>query len=79
MYHEGDRDDDDQDGQRSSSSLAVVLAACRSLVHDMLAELDGMEQIEREALRQENEWIENMNRDDSNDDTLKAGAIWRVL
>lgn len=69
---------DDDDDQRLSS-LAVVLAACRSLVHDMLAELDGMEQIEREALRQENEWIENMNRDDGNDDTPKAGAIWRVL
>ncbi|KAL8420137.1 hypothetical protein RB594_003060 [Gaeumannomyces avenae] len=67
------------DGQAATSSLAVVLTACRELVHDMLAELDVMERIEREALRQETEWIEHMSRDDGSDDTLKAGAIWRVL
>ncbi|KAL8370264.1 hypothetical protein RB595_000580 [Gaeumannomyces hyphopodioides] len=76
----GELDDNDgQAGPAPASSLAAVLGACRELVHDMLAELDVMEQIEREALRQESEWIEHMSRDDSNDDTLKAGAIWRVL
>lgn len=67
---------DEDDSQRSS--LSRILAGCRSQVHDMLAELDIMEQIEREAISQEAAWIRRVNRDGETDDTPRAGAVWRV-
>ncbi|KAK3375334.1 hypothetical protein B0H63DRAFT_482622 [Podospora didyma] len=73
----------------SSSSLEKILAACRCLVHDMLAELNTMEQIEREVVADENAWVRKMNRlgeEKENDDSFwggggenGAGAIWRGL
>lgn len=71
--------DDDQGGDQKSSSLARLLSGCRSQVHGMLAELDLMEQIERDALAQETAWIRRMNRDDDESDTPRAGAIWRAF
>ncbi|KAH9438031.1 hypothetical protein MCOR02_001672 [Pyricularia oryzae] len=61
------------------SSLTMILAACHSLSHDMLEEIKSMEQIEREALKQESDWVEKIAIDDAQDDTPRAGAIWRVL
>jgi len=63
------------------SSLSRVLRACGSLVRDMLAELDVMLQMERDAVEQENEWIRTMGREEeeADHDAPRAGAIWRVL
>jgi hypothetical protein len=61
------------------SSLARILAGCRALVHGMLAELDIMEQIEREAVAEEMRWVREMNRHGLDQDTPRAGAMWRVL
>ncbi|KKY39276.1 hypothetical protein UCDDA912_g00696 [Diaporthe ampelina] len=71
--------DVDQGEDQKSSSLARLLSGCRSQVHGMLAELDMMEQIERDALAQEAAWIRRMNRDDDESDTPRAGAIWRAF
>lgn len=60
-------------------SLARMLDGCRRLVRDMLAELDVMGQIERDAIRRENEWIRRMNQEEQGDDTPRAGAIWRAI
>lgn len=68
---------DDEEQQRSS--LARILSGCRAQVGDMLAELSVMEQIERDAISQETAWIRRMNRDDDENDTPRAGAIWRAL
>lgn len=62
-----------------SCSLGRVISGCRSQVHGMLAELDLMEQIERDALAQETVWIRRMNRGDDDSDTPRAGAIWRAF
>ncbi|TPX12043.1 uncharacterized protein E0L32_007158 [Thyridium curvatum] len=77
-----DEDEDDADADADErSSLAQMVGGCRSLVHDMLAELHVMEEIEREALRQENEWIRRMNADEEEPrrDAHRAGAVWRVF
>ncbi|KAG8156678.1 hypothetical protein KVR01_013469 [Diaporthe batatas] len=71
---DGDRGEDFK-----SCSLTRILSGCRSQVHGMLAELDLMEQIERDALAQETAWIRNMNRGDDESDTPRAGAIWRAF
>lgn len=60
------------------SSLGRMLGGSRMMVHDMLAEIGIMEEIEREALEAEDAWIEKMSREDD-DDTPRAGAIWRVF
>lgn len=72
------------DEGQQASSLARILAGCRDLVDSMLAELDIMGQIERDALAQETAWIRRMNRDDDDEeeeevDTPRAGAIWRAF
>jgi hypothetical protein len=75
-------DGDEAGGQPPpASSLARIVGGCTSLVDDMLAGLAVMDEIEKEAIRQEDEWVRMMiNRDeDGADDTPKAGAIWRVL
>ncbi|KAK4157226.1 hypothetical protein C8A00DRAFT_11901, partial [Chaetomidium leptoderma] len=61
-----------------SSSLGRILAGCRALVHGMLAELEVMEQIEREAVAEEMRWVREMNRR-VGEDAPRAGAIWRGL
>ncbi len=69
------------------STLHTILGACQSLVVDMLAELNTMEQIERDAVAHEMSWIQSMNsRDDMDgpshdrhlDGGSRAGAIWRA-
>lgn len=63
----------------ASSSLARILAGCRALVHGMLAELEMMEQIEREAVAAEMRWVKEMNRGMDEGTPPRAGAIWRAL
>jgi hypothetical protein len=71
---------------KSRSGLARTLGACRSLVHDMLAELEVMEQIERDALAVEEEWIENMEarlhtgeEEDSRNRRTEDVPLWKLL
>ncbi|POS74374.1 hypothetical protein DHEL01_v207229 [Diaporthe helianthi] len=72
--------DDDQGVHLKTCSLTRILSGCRSQVHGMLAELDLMEQIERDALAHETAWIRKMNRGgDDESDTPRAGAIWRAF
>ncbi|OAA69983.1 hypothetical protein LEL_09799 [Akanthomyces lecanii RCEF 1005] len=61
------------------SSLARMLDGAGSLVGDMLAELGAMEEIRQAALAREEDWIEAMNRDDDENDTPRAGAVWRAM
>ncbi|CAM1505522.1 Fc.00g111590.m01.CDS01 [Cosmosporella sp. VM-42] len=67
------------DGGEERSSLKRMIEGSQIMIEDMLEELDVMEDIEREALAREDEWIERMNREDADDDTPRAGAIWRVV
>jgi hypothetical protein len=60
-------------------SLIRMVRSCDSLIRSMLGELTIMEEIEREALEREDEWIQRSNREDDDDDTPRAGAIWRTL
>ncbi|KAI1458297.1 hypothetical protein F4805DRAFT_425188 [Annulohypoxylon moriforme] len=67
----------------SRSSLLRMVDGCRTLVHDMLSELAVMAQIERDAARAEDEWIERTNRaiEDEDDDTPAARAyvpLWKL-
>ncbi|KAJ4141172.1 hypothetical protein NW768_000379 [Fusarium equiseti] len=64
---------------KERSSLQRMVEGSRELVDGMLTELNVMEDIERDALAREDEWIERMNRDDDADDTPRAGAVWRVV
>lgn len=68
-------------GQQSQrSSLARVLDGCRSLVNDMLSELAAMQDIERESIRAENEWIEKMNDELRLDDTpVNDVQLWKLV
>ena len=69
------------DGEEPSS-LSRILAGCRALVAGMLAELELMEQMEREAVADEMAWVREMNRSGSGgtgEGTPRAGALWRVL
>ncbi|KAI0542288.1 hypothetical protein GGR58DRAFT_453410 [Xylaria digitata] len=50
----------DTNGNKPLSGLARTLLGCRSLVRDMLAELQVMEQIELDALAAEEEWMEQI-------------------
>lgn len=70
---------DDVADARKHSALSQVLTAARSLVEDMSAELQIMESIAEAALAREEHWIERMNREDDEDDTPRAGAIWRAI
>ncbi|KAJ9154919.1 Aga1 a-agglutinin anchor subunit [Pleurostoma richardsiae] len=67
---------------RGPSSLARILHGCAALVADMLAELGAMEQIERDAVAQETEWVRRMSREEDGAGgrgAAKAGAIWRAF
>ncbi|KAH8176008.1 hypothetical protein LIA77_04426 [Sarocladium implicatum] len=64
------------DGSRPAS-LIRMLVGCESLIRNMRAELAVMQEIELEALEREDAWIERVNREDDDNDTPKAGAIWR--
>jgi hypothetical protein len=65
-----------------SSSLARILGGLGALVDGMLAELELMLDIEREAVWAENEWVRAVNREGdggAEDDTPGHGAMWRVF
>ncbi|KAI1102840.1 hypothetical protein F4804DRAFT_353402 [Jackrogersella minutella] len=73
----------DQSEPEPTSSLKRMVDGCRALVHDMLAELALMAQIERDAARAEDDWIERMNKaiEDEDDDTPAARAyvpLWKM-
>ena len=69
-----------EEGEESSNGLVRILAGCGALVGDMLAELDVMEQIEREVVVDEMRWVREVNRRAERDaPKAGAGAIWRVL
>lgn len=72
-------DTDDGDKTAELSSLRRMVEGSRTMVEGMLAELAIMEDIERDALAREDDWIERMNREEDVDDTPRAGAIWRVV
>lgn len=61
--------------QPRRSGLAQVLEGSRSLVHGMLAELEAMEQIGRDAEAAENEWIERMSGELKVDDSGSSSNI----
>jgi len=65
------------------SSLVKILGACRTLTHDMLAELDLMEKMEQDVVLEEMRWVRDVNREmDCNGkdrNITRAGAIWRAL
>lgn len=65
-------------GTTERTSIERVLEACRSQVVGMLAELDMMAAIERDAVEQEGRWVRMMVEAKSHG-TTKAGAIWRVV
>ncbi|CEI39102.1 hypothetical protein FVEN_g10703 [Fusarium venenatum] len=69
----------EEDDTKERSSLQRMVEGSRELVHGMLTELNVMEDIERDALAREDDWIERMNRDEDVDDTPRAGAVWRVV
>jgi hypothetical protein len=76
----GDFAPDDQEGEsKDQSSLHRMVEGSRELVQGMLTELAVMDDIERDALAREDEWIERMNRDDEMEDTPRAGAVWRAV
>ncbi|KAI0552039.1 hypothetical protein F4679DRAFT_537420 [Xylaria curta] len=52
--------DTEAKGDKPLSGLARTLCGCRSLVRGMLAELEVMELIERDALAAEEDWMEQM-------------------
>ncbi|KAI2637367.1 hypothetical protein GGS21DRAFT_511237 [Xylaria nigripes] len=80
-----DRENDDGDNVKPLSGLARALRGCRSLVHDMLSELDVMEQIERDALAAEDEWMEGVEAQllsvSEDDETRRAEDVppWKTL
>ncbi|KAH8909527.1 hypothetical protein BR93DRAFT_397884 [Coniochaeta sp. PMI_546] len=71
-------DGDTVDGRQSS--LGRILDGVETLLDDMVAELELMLSIEREAVKGENAWVKEENRRSSGqDDTPRAGAIWRAF
>ncbi|KAH7632288.1 hypothetical protein B0T09DRAFT_397923 [Sordaria sp. MPI-SDFR-AT-0083] len=78
----------EEETEENNSSLDRILSGFGTLVDNMLAELEVMEQIEREAVAEETEWVKRMNRADEKEDgeegeetveKNRAGAIWRAF
>ncbi|KAK8088813.1 hypothetical protein PG997_003774, partial [Apiospora hydei] len=77
-------EDEESGGGGQKSSLARILEGCTSMVDDMLAELALMEQMVREAVRAEDDWIEAMNKElnlgketDSQGD--RSAPLWKMV
>ncbi|KAK1781699.1 hypothetical protein QBC45DRAFT_37897 [Copromyces sp. CBS 386.78] len=78
-----DREEEEED----KSPLDRILSGFGSLVDNMLAELEVMEQIEREGVAEESEWVRRMNRVGEEEDEEEGGetggkrgeAIWRAF
>ncbi|KAK6842220.1 AGA1 A-agglutinin anchor subunit [Apiospora arundinis] len=69
-------------GQKSS--LAKILEGCTSMVDDMLAELGLMEQMVREAIRAEDDWIEAMNKElnlgnEKDTQSERSAPLWKMV
>jgi hypothetical protein len=62
----------------ATSSLSRMLRGLRELVDGVLEEVHLMEEMEQDALDNEQSWIEATNKMDDHNDTPRAGAIWRV-
>lgn len=62
-----------QQPQAPPSSLEKVLNGCEALIGDMLSELAIMQEIERDALQAENDWILRVNRDLRGEDEPSHG------
>lgn len=73
------RDADGDDDASRLSSLERMLAGVRCLVRDMLAELQVMEDMAREAFAREAEWVARMNREEDAGEGPLAGAVWRTV
>lgn len=68
--------------EKQKSSLSRILTGCTSLVHDMLAELEIMQEIEREARRAEDRWIEKMNEElkiGDNEAMDSEPPLWKMI
>lgn len=63
----------------NESSLSRMLRGLRALIDGMLEEVHLMEEMEQDALANEEAWIEATNKKDDDNDTQRAGAIWRVM
>lgn len=72
--------DPEEEDEGEPSALDKIMNGFGSLVNNMLAELEIMEQIEREAVAEENAWVRKMNRvDDEKEEGKQVGAIWRAF
>ncbi|EAA27972.2 hypothetical protein NCU00084 [Neurospora crassa OR74A] len=76
--------DKGEEGEDDESPLVRTLSRFGSLVDNMLAELQIMAQIEREAVAEEIEWVRRLNRVDDEKEGeeimgKRATAIWRVI
>lgn len=74
----GEVEAEEENGKERASVVRMVHGA-GTLVADMCAELGAMEEIRQAALAREEKWIEVMNRDDDENDTPRAGAVWRAM
>ncbi|KAI1633732.1 hypothetical protein F4809DRAFT_621902 [Biscogniauxia mediterranea] len=77
----GDADEEPDAIDAGYSGLARALRGARALVHDMLAELEVMARIEREAAAAEEAWIESMNDELKANDTHQKDDVplWKML
>ncbi|EGZ71949.1 hypothetical protein NEUTE2DRAFT_150494 [Neurospora tetrasperma FGSC 2509] len=76
--------DKGEEGEDDESPLVRTLSRFGSLMDNMLAELQIMAQIEREAVAEEIEWVRRLNRVDDEKEGeeivgKRATAIWRVI
>lgn len=68
------------DSEAPRPSLVRMLEGPRALISDMLAELAVMEQMEREATRTEDEWIEKMNGElNLGDARERTIPLWKLV
>lgn len=68
------------DPEAPRPSLLRMLEGARALVSDMLAELAVMQQMEREATRTEDEWIEKMNAElNLGDARERTIPLWKLV
>ncbi|KAH8199651.1 hypothetical protein TruAng_006181 [Truncatella angustata] len=72
----------DVEDRAQRSSLSRALGGSTSLVDDMLAEMELMQDIEKEARRSEDEWIERMNKEleIGDHETLdREASLWKMI
>lgn len=67
---------------QEKSSLSRALDGCRNLVHDMLAEMELMQDTEKESRNMEDEWIEEMNEQlkiGDHEAMSKEPPLWKMI